>query len=395
MTVLLTGGAGYIGSHTAVELLQNGCDIVVADDYSNSSPVALQRVKAITGRDFPVYAADVTDPAAVRRIFAEQAIDCVIHFAGKKAVGESVEVPLAYYRTNLDAVLTVLECMRESGVSRFIFSSSATVYGSRNPIPYREEMPRGQCSSPYGSTKAMIEQMLEDLCRADSGFSAVLLRYFNPIGAHPSGLIGEDPLGIPNNLMPFIAQVAVGRRERLTVFGGDYPTPDGTCRRDFIHVMDLAAGHRLAAEYAMEHTGAAAINLGTGRPYSVREVIAAFEQASGCAVLRSSWAPAVRATCRNSGRMPAKPKGCWAGGRGTVCRKCAAIPGAGSSRIRRAIPGSRPAACVGQSHKKGTPCSRSLFCISVIPPSRFWPGCGVYPRRSRAPRRRPAQSAAG
>ena len=284
MTVLLTGGAGYIGSHTAVELLQNGCDIVVADDYSNSSPVALQRVKAITGRDFPVYAADVTDPAAVRRIFAEHAIDCVIHFAGKKAVGESVEVPLAYYRTNLDAALTVLECMREAGVSRFIFSSSATVYGSQNPIPYREEMPRGQCSSPYGSTKAVIEQILEDLCRADSGFSAVLLRYFNPIGAHPSGLIGEDPLGIPNNLMPFIAQVAVGRRERLTVFGGDYPTPDGTCRRDFIHVMDLAAGHRLAAQYAMEHTGAAAINLGTGHPYSVREVIAAFEQASGRAV---------------------------------------------------------------------------------------------------------------
>ena len=202
MNVLLTGGAGYIGSHTAVELLNRGCDIVIADDYSNSSPVAVERLRQITGRDFPAHHVDVTDREAVRRIFRENKIDCVIHFAGKKAVGESVEIPLSYYRTNLDAALTVLECMKEAGVSRFIFSSSATVYGSLNPIPYREDMPRGECSSPYGTTKAMIEKILEDACHADPTLSAVLLRYFNPIGAHSSGLIGEDPQGIPNNLLP-------------------------------------------------------------------------------------------------------------------------------------------------------------------------------------------------
>lgn len=281
MKVLLTGGAGYIGSHTAVELLRQGCDIVIADDYSNSSPVAVERIKKIAGRDFAAYRTDVTEREAVRRIFAENKIDCVIHFAGKKAVGESVQIPLSYYRTNLDAALTVLECMKEAGVTRFIFSSSATVYGSLNPIPYREDMPRGECSSPYGTTKAMIEKILEDAAHAAPCLSAVLLRYFNPIGAHPSGLIGEDPQGIPNNLLPYIAQVAVGRRERLTVFGGDYPTPDGTCRRDYLHVMDLAAGHHLAARYAMEHTGVTAVNLGTGTPYSVLEVIKAFEEASG------------------------------------------------------------------------------------------------------------------
>ena len=202
MNVLLTGGAGYIGSHTAVELLNRGCDIVIADDYSNSSPVAVERIRQITGRDFPAYHADVTDREAVRRIFRENKIDCVIHFAGKKAVGESVEIPLSYYRNNLDDALTVLECMKEAGVSRFIFSSSATVYGSLNPIPYREDMPRGECSSPYGTTKAMIEKILEDACHADPTLSAVLLRYFNPIGAHPSGLIGEDPECIPNYLLP-------------------------------------------------------------------------------------------------------------------------------------------------------------------------------------------------
>lgn len=281
MNVLLTGGAGYIGSHTAVELLNRGCDIVIADDYSNSSPVAVERLRQITGRDFPAYHVDVTDREAVRRIFRGNKIDCVIHFAGKKAVGESVEIPLSYYRTNLDAALTVLECMKEASVSRFIFSSSATVYGSRNPIPYREDMPRGECSSPYGTTKAMIEKILEDACHADPTLSAVLLRYFNPIGAHPSGLIGEDPQGIPNNLLPYIAQVAVGRRERLMVFGDDYPTPDGTCRRDYLHVMDLAAGHYRAACYTMDHPGVTAVNLGTGTPYSVLEVIEAFRKASG------------------------------------------------------------------------------------------------------------------
>ena len=281
MNVLLTGGAGYIGSHTAVELLNRGCDIVIADDYSNSSPVAVERLRQITGRDFPAYHVDVTDREAVRRIFRENKIDCVIHFAGKKAVGESVEIPLSYYRTNLDAALTVLECMKEAGVSRFIFSSSATVYGSLNPIPYREDMPRGECSSPYGTTKAMIEKILEDACHADPTLSAVLLRYFNPIGAHPSGLIGEDPQGIPNNLLPYIAQVGAGKLDHLNVFGNDYPTKDGTGVRDYIHVVDLAKGHIKAIEKAMKSDGVNIYNLGTGNGYSVLEIVHAFEKVNG------------------------------------------------------------------------------------------------------------------
>ena len=252
-------------------------------------------------------------------------------------MGESVEIPLSYYRTNLDAALTVLECMKEAGVSRFIFSSSATVYGSLNPIPYREDMPRGECSSPYGTTKAMIEKILEDACHADPTLSAVLLRYFNPIGAHPSGLIGEDPQGIPNNLLPYIAQVAVGRRERLMVFGDDYPTPDGTCRRDYLHVMDLAAGHHRAACYTMEHPGVTAVNLGTGTPYSVLEVIKAFRKASGREV-PYVIGPRRAAICRNTGLMPPKQRSFSAGRHSIHCRICAGIPGPGKAKTRRATP---------------------------------------------------------
>ena len=284
MNVLVTGGAGYIGSHTCVELLSSGYGVVVIDNLCNANPVSLERVETLTGKKVTFYEGDVRDEGLLRKIFAENDISCVIHFAGLKAVGESVEKPWEYYDNNLNTTLVLTKVMKEVGMKNIIFSSSATVYSADNEMPLKETSRTGGCTNPYGWTKYMTEQILSGISHADPDWSVVLLRYFNPIGAHPSGLIGEDPLGIPNNLMPFIAQVAVGRRERLTVFGGDYPTPDGTCRRDFIHVMDLAAGHRLAAQYAMEHTGAAAINLGTGHPYSVREVIAAFEQASGRAV---------------------------------------------------------------------------------------------------------------
>ena len=280
MNVLLTGGAGYIGSHTAVELLNRGCDIVIADDYSNSSPVAVERLRQITGRDFPAYHVDVTDREAVRRIFRENKIDCVIHFAGKKAVGESVEIPLSYYRTNLDAALTVLECMKEASVSRFIFSSSATVYSGDNEMPLRETSRTGGCTNPYGWTKYMTEQILSGMSHADPEWNVVLLRYFNPIGAHESGLIGEDPRGIPNNLMPYITQVAIGRRECLSVYGNDYPTPDGTGVRDYIHVVDLAKGHVAAVKYVVGHPGCEVFNLGTGIGYSVLDMVHAFEKAN-------------------------------------------------------------------------------------------------------------------
>lgn len=281
MKVLLAGGAGYIGSHTAVELLNHGHEVVIVDDYSNSSPVVISRIEEVTGKKVVAYEADVKDPQAISRIFALNSIDCVIHFAGLKAVGESTREPLRYYRNNIDTTLNLLECMKFAGVTRFVFSSSATVYGEENDIPYVETMRRGSCSNPYGWTKVMMEQILEDASRADPALSVVLLRYFNPIGAHPSGRIGEDPQGIPNNLMPYIAQVAVGRRDRLTVFGGDYPTADGTCRRDYIHVMDLANGHVKAVEYAQAHSGVEVFNLGTGTPYSVLEIVHAFEKANG------------------------------------------------------------------------------------------------------------------
>lgn len=280
MNVLLAGGAGYIGSHTAVELLNAGHQVVIVDDYSNSSPEAVHRIEKITGKRVISYEADVKNKEKMRYIFSENHIDCVIHFAGLKAVGESVRLPLKYYRNNIDTTLTLLECMEEAGVNQFVFSSSATVYGEENEPPYVETMHRGRCSNPYGWTKVMMEQILEDAAKANPKLSVILLRYFNPIGAHESGLIGEDPQGIPNNLMPYIAQVAVGRRDHLTVFGGDYPTPDGTCLRDYIHVMDLANGHVKAVEYAANHKGVEVFNLGTGTPYSVLDIIHAFEKAT-------------------------------------------------------------------------------------------------------------------
>lgn len=226
----------------------------------------MNRVEEVSGKKVVSYEADVKDKVAMAKIFAENKIDCVIHFAGLKAVGESVQKPIEYYRNNIDTTLTLLECMKEAGVKKFVFSSSATVYGEENDIPYIETMKRGSCSNPYGWTKVMMEEILEDAAKADEELTVVLLRYFNPIGAHESGRMGEDPQGIPNNLMPYIAQVAVGRRDYLTVYGGDYPTKDGTCRRDYIHVMDLANGHLKAVEYAAQHKGVEVFNLGTGTP---------------------------------------------------------------------------------------------------------------------------------
>lgn len=280
-TVLLAGGAGYIGSHTAVELLNSNYNVVVADNYSNSCPEAINRIEEITGKKVKAYECDVKDKSLLNKIFDENQIDAVIHFAGLKAVGESVKKPIEYYRNNIDTTLTLLECMREHNVNSIIFSSSATVYGSENLIPYKETMKRGTCTNPYGWTKVMMEQVLEDTAKSNPELSVVLLRYFNPIGAHKSGLIGEDPQGIPNNLMPYIAQVAVGRRDHLTIFGNDYPTPDGTCRRDYIHVVDLAIGHVKAIDYVLEHKGVEVFNLGTGVPYSVNDIVNAFEKANG------------------------------------------------------------------------------------------------------------------
>lgn len=281
MSIMLAGGAGYIGSHTAVELIKAGYDVIIADNYDNSCPEVINRIEKITGTRPLEYEADVKDKEAVRKIFSENNIETVIHFAGLKAVGESVEEPLKYYRNNIDTTLTLLEVMEECECKNFVFSSSATIYGEEAPVPYVEELGRGKCSNPYGWTKNMMEQILEDTAHADADLSVVILRYFNPIGADESGLIGEDPQGIPNNLMPYISQVAVGRREKLTIFGNDYPTPDGTCRRDYIHVTDLAKGHVKAVEYAMKNKGTEVFNMGTGTPYSVTEIVSAFERANG------------------------------------------------------------------------------------------------------------------
>lgn len=281
MNILLAGGAGYIGSHTAVELLNAGHEVIIADDYSNSCPEVINRIEQITGKNVSAYEIDVKDKAAVSKVFTENKVDCVIHFAGLKAVGESVEQPIRYYRNNIDTTLTLLECMQVAKVKNIVFSSSATVYGEENLMPNVETMKRGSCTNPYGWTKYMMEQILEDAAHADSKLSVILLRYFNPVGAHASGLIGEDPQGIPNNLMPYVSQVAVGKRNHLTVFGGDYNTPDGTCRRDFIHVVDLAKAHVKAVKYAVIHGGVEAFNLGTGTPYSVLDIIKTFESATG------------------------------------------------------------------------------------------------------------------
>ena len=281
MTVLLTGGAGYIGSHTAVELLNAGHDVVIADNYANSNPIVARRITQITGKPVKCYEADVADPAALERLFQENAIDSVIHFAGLKAVGESVRMPLDYYRNNLDSTLALLAAMEAHGVRHLIFSSSATVYGRHAALPYREDAETGPCTNPYGWTKLFIEQILRDYAAAHPDFSAVLLRYFNPVGAHESGLMGEDPRDIPNNLMPYIARVAVGTLPYLNVFGNDYPTPDGTGVRDYIHVTDLATGHMAALGYAASHTGVEVFNLGTGTGYSVLDVVHAFSRACG------------------------------------------------------------------------------------------------------------------
>ena len=281
MNVLVTGGAGYIGSHTVVELQRAGHTAVIVDDLSNARADVIDRIEKITGIRPAFHRTDCADKAGMRRIFAAQPVDAAIHFAGFKAVGESVQKPLQYYRNNLDSAMTLLEVMEEFGCKRFIFSSSATVYGPDNPYPYREEMPAIQSSSPYGWTKVMIERILTDYTTAHPDFCAVLLRYFNPIGSHPSGLLGDDPNGIPNNLMPYIARVAAGQLEKLTIFGDDYPTPDGTCQRDYLHVVDLAVGHLKALEYAEGHHGVEAVNLGTGHGVSVLELVHAFEKANG------------------------------------------------------------------------------------------------------------------
>jgi len=282
--ILLTGGTGYIGSHAAVALLEAGREIVIADDLSNSEESVVGRIGRITGKTPAFYRADMCDRAAVARLFAENEITAVMHFAGFKAVGESVQKPVAYYRNNLDSTLTLLEVMKEYGCHAFIFSSSATVYGVENPVPYVETMRTGGCTNPYGWTKHMIEQILRDAAAADDALRVVLLRYFNPIGAHESGLIGEKPNGIPNNLMPYITQVAAGIRDHLSVFGNDYPTPDGTGVRDYIHVVDLAEGHLRALEYAEGHPGCEVFNLGTGVGYSVLDVVRAFERANGLTI---------------------------------------------------------------------------------------------------------------
>lgn len=279
--ILVTGGAGFIGSHTCVELLNAGYEVVVLDNFSNSKPEALNRIKTITGKDFKFYEADLLDLPAVEKVFEENKIDAVIHFAGLKAVGESVQMPVEYYHNNITGTLLLIQAMRKYNCKKIVFSSSATVYGVNNPAPYVETMPTNTSTNPYGYTKVMIEQILKDVYVADNDWSIALLRYFNPIGAHKSGLLGEDPNGIPNNLFPYIAQVASGKLKCLGVFGNDYDTPDGTGVRDYIHVVDLATGHLNAVAYVLKNKGVEAVNLGTGKGSSVLDVVHAFEKACG------------------------------------------------------------------------------------------------------------------
>ena len=280
MAVLVTGGAGYIGSHTVVELLKAGQDVVVVDNFCNSHPVVLDRIAQIAGRAPIFHELDVRDGAALARVFSQHQIDSVIHFAGLKAVGESCQIPLTYYQNNIAATLTLCEEMAKAGVFNLVFSSSATVYGDPHAVPIREDFPLS-ATNPYGRSKLMVEEMMRDMVKADPRWAVVLLRYFNPVGAHESGLIGEDPNGIPNNLLPFITQVAVGRLPKLSVFGDDYATPDGTGVRDYIHVVDLAIGHLKALERMQKGRGVFTYNLGTGKGYSVLDMVKAFEAASG------------------------------------------------------------------------------------------------------------------
>ncbi len=283
MNILVTGGAGYIGSNTCAALMKNGHNVIIADNFSNSKPEVLGQLMWLTGKQPVLYPVDIRDAEAVDRIFSENEIDAVMHFAGYKAVGESVKEPLKYYQNNLVGAVTLLEAMKKHGCKRFVFSSSATVYGPHNPIPYTEDMPRA-ATNPYGYTKIMIEEILEDIARADGEWSIILLRYFNPIGADESGFLGDDPNGIPNNLMPYIARVAAGELSELHIFGDDYDTVDGTGVRDYIHVTDLAEGHIRALEYAMKRSGIEAINLGTGHGTSVMQLVKCFEKVNNVKV---------------------------------------------------------------------------------------------------------------
>ena len=283
MKVLLTGGAGYIGSHTAVELLDEGYEVVIGDNFVNSKPEVLEKIKNITNKDFKFYEVDFTNKEQVEEIFENEDIDVVVHFAGLKAVGESCSIPVDYYRNNIDSTLTLLEAMKKHDVKKLVFSSSATVYGVPKTVPLKEDMPTS-CTNPYGWTKLMNEQILTDVSKANPQFSIVLLRYFNPIGAHESGLIGEDPNGIPNNLMPYITKVAKGVLPNLNVFGNDYPTKDGTGVRDYIHVVDLAKGHLKAIDYSMNHNGIETFNLGTGNGYSVLDIVNTFSEVNNIEV---------------------------------------------------------------------------------------------------------------
>lgn len=281
--ILLTGGAGYIASHTAICLLDAGFDVIALDNFSNAQPESLQRVAQITGRKIPLIKADIRDEAALEQLFSQHKISAVVHFAGLKAVGESTEKPLEYYDNNVAGTVTLCRVMARHGVKQLVFSSSATVYGDAQQMPIREDAPRS-ATNPYGQSKLMLEYVLEDLQKSDPAWRIAVLRYFNPVGAHPSGLIGEDPNGIPNNLLPFISQVAVGKRPQLSVFGDDYPTKDGTGVRDYIHVMDLADGHVKALQYLAKQPGLVAVNLGTGQGYSVLQMVTAFSDINQVAV---------------------------------------------------------------------------------------------------------------
>ena len=319
MNVLVTGGAGYIGSHTCLELLERGYGVIVIDNLCNSNPKSLDRVKALTGKDITFYRGDVRDEALLRKIFAENEIGCVIHFAGLKAVGESVAMPWMYYDNNLNSTLVLTKVMKDVGMKNIIFSSSATVYTADNEMPLRENSRTGNCTNPYGWTKYMTEQILSGLATAEPDWSICLLRYFNPIGAHISGMIGEDPRGIPNNLMPYITQVAVGRRDHLSVFGNDYDTHDGTGVRDYIHVVDLAKGHVAAVSYVNQNPGCEVFNLGTGTGYSVLDMVNTFSS------VPATWPPATQ--------TPPRAKRSLAGRRKRPFPICAATAGTGKRTI--------------------------------------------------------------
>ena len=311
MTILVTGGAGYIGSHTVIELLENNYEVVILDNLVNSSEKVLERLKKITGKDIPFVKADILDKDALDQVFDNYKIDAVIHFAGLKAVGESVSKPWEYYNNNIAGTLVLLDVMKQHGVKNIIFSSSATVYGDPAFIPITEECPKGTCTNPYGWTKSMLEQILSDIQKADASWNVILLRYFNPIGAHKSGLIGENPNGIPNNLMPYVTQVAVGKLKELGVFGNDYDTPDGTGVRDYIHVLDLASGHVAALNKIKENCGLKIYNLGTGNGYSVLDIVKNFEEATGVKIPYSIKArrPGDIATCYASADLAKKELG--------------------------------------------------------------------------------------